>query len=141
MIPPEVPQELTAKGSDAEADLFSAETSTGLIAPTPKAKRHLQGLHPGETAAIALAKELKAEFLIMDEKPGRKIAAREHLPILGTIGVLERAAADLLDLAATFEQFKQTNFHISPLVIGAAATATAVQVGLCCRTTARQPMA
>ena len=47
-------------------------------------------LDPGEAEAIVLAKELKAEFLIIDERKGRRIAAEHGLRITGLLGVLVR---------------------------------------------------
>ena len=51
-----------------------------------------------ELAAIALAQELKADLLLIDEARGRKAAADRHIPFTGTIGVLELADQGLLDI-------------------------------------------
>jgi hypothetical protein len=48
-------------------------------------------LDPGEAAAIVLALELKAELLIMDERPGRTVARQYGLPVIGILGVLVEA--------------------------------------------------
>jgi|SRR5579871_492859 len=48
-------------------------------------------LHPGEAEAIALALELKADRLLIDEKEGRSLARQLGLPITGVLGVLLRA--------------------------------------------------
>lgn len=45
-------------------------------------------LDPGEAEAIALAVELDAELLIIDEKRGRNIAQSLHLKVTGLLGVL-----------------------------------------------------
>lgn len=45
-------------------------------------------LDEGEAEAIALAKEKKAAFLLIDEMKGRLIAEREGITIIGLIGVL-----------------------------------------------------
>ena len=48
-------------------------------------------VHPGEAEAIALAAELAADVLLMDEQEGRKLAEEAGLPVTGTLGVLLRA--------------------------------------------------
>jgi hypothetical protein len=78
---------------------------------TPVRSDRHTNLGPGEREAIALARELNAELLI-DDRLAREIAAQSGLAVIGTIGVLEEAAhRDLLDLAATFDKLRQTNFH------------------------------
>jgi len=65
----------------------------------------LRGLDRGETEAILLAKELHADFLLIDEKDGRSIAIEEGLTPIGLAGVVIAAkkagiiasAAQLID--------------------------------------------
>ncbi|MBG1265837.1 DUF3368 domain-containing protein [Nostoc sp. WHI] len=45
-------------------------------------------LHLGESEAIALAEELGASQLLIDEKAARKVAMARKLPLIGTVGVL-----------------------------------------------------
>jgi uncharacterized protein len=45
----------------------------------------------GEAEAIALAKELRADLLLMDELEGRRVALREGVPFIGLLGVLVQA--------------------------------------------------
>ena len=72
-------------------------------------------LDSGERAAIALAQELAADRLLIDERDGREIAARLGIPIAGTLAVLRDAAtAGLLDLNSAFDRLKQTSFRASP---------------------------
>ena len=48
-------------------------------------------LDPGETAAIALACEIKADVLLMDEKRGREAARHCGLVVAGVLGELIHA--------------------------------------------------
>jgi hypothetical protein len=50
-----------------------------------------QHLDAGESEAIALAKELHADWLLIDEKLGTKYAKAENIPCKGVIGVLIEA--------------------------------------------------
>jgi predicted nucleic acid-binding protein len=45
----------------------------------------------GESQAIALAIERRADWLLIDEKKGRQVAIELSLPIIGLLGVLLRA--------------------------------------------------
>ncbi|MBC7924205.1 MAG: DUF3368 domain-containing protein [Bryobacteraceae bacterium] len=73
----------------------------------------LRSLDKGEREAIELAATLPTDtLLLIDDREGVKAALRKGLDITGTIGILDLAAKrGLLDLAAAFDQLRQTNFH------------------------------
>ena len=72
----------------------------------------LRNLDPGEESAIALALELHAELILMDDRAGVAAARTRGLTATGTLGVLGLAAQhDLLDLADAFDRIKRTNFR------------------------------
>jgi len=48
-------------------------------------------LDEGELTSIALYKHLQADFLLIDEKAGRRVAKLNHIQIIGSLGVLIEA--------------------------------------------------
>jgi hypothetical protein len=87
--------------------------------PLP-AFRNSVTLGAGEGDAIALAEQLGADRIIMDETLGRGEAMRRGLKIIGTLGVLRDAhRAGLLDLGRTIERLRATSFRASPQVLQA----------------------
>lgn len=74
-------------------------------------------LDPGETEAIALARELGAFAVLLDDGAARHKARAAGLRVTGTIGILERAAAEnLVDLPSAFERLQRTTYY-APLDI------------------------
>lgn len=49
------------------------------------------GLHRGESEGIALALQLGADLLLIDDRDGRRLAARLGIRIAGTVGVVVKA--------------------------------------------------
>ena len=47
----------------------------------------------GESETIALALELQADLVLLDEKEGRRMAKRLELPVMGVVGILLEAKA------------------------------------------------
>jgi len=68
----------------------------------------------GEAAAIALALELKAERVLIDDRDASRQAVRSGLNVVGTLNILEEAAKrSLLDIEQKTKELKQTNFRAS----------------------------
>jgi predicted nucleic acid-binding protein len=79
----------------------------------PQQQVHLSRLGRGEQEAIALAEELHADLVLMDDEDGRIEAERRAMAVVGTLGVLERAAErGLIDLALVLAQLQATNFYV-----------------------------
>ena len=71
-------------------------------------------LGAGESEAIALAEQLRADAIIIDERDGRQEAVRRNLRVIGTLRVLSDAAErGLLDLGEAFERLQRTSFRAS----------------------------
>jgi predicted nucleic acid-binding protein len=78
----------------------------------------LDYLDAGEREAIALAEELKADQLLLDETDARREAARRNLAFIGTLGVLRRASRlGLIDLPTDLSRLQETTFHVDPELI------------------------
>ena len=61
-----------------------------------------------------LAQELGADLLIMDDWDGREAAAQRAFRVIGTLGVLDAAAAvGLLSLPEALTRVQATNFRMT----------------------------
>ena len=107
-IPPQVAEELSHMRTPKAVRDFMVRLPQWLTIRSPMHIETIPGVDPGEAAAISLARELKADLLLIDDREGRKAAVKRHIPVTGTIGVLERAAqAGLLDLPEAFHGLKE----------------------------------
>ncbi len=78
----------------------------------------VQNLGVGERDAIALAEELHADRLIMDDRAARRVATQRNLIVIGTLGVLvEAAERGLIDFSDATARLQQTSFYVSPEVL------------------------
>ena len=75
----------------------------------------LAALDGGERAAIALAVQKRPDLVLMDDRAGVAAAQAQGFVVIGTLGVLVRAARrGLLDPLAAFDSLARTNFHWTP---------------------------
>jgi predicted nucleic acid-binding protein len=74
--------------------------------------RTVPTLDRGERAVIALARAVRADLVLMDDRDGVTVARQQGLTVTGTLGVLDLAARrGLVNLAAAFERLKATSFY------------------------------
>jgi predicted nucleic acid-binding protein len=74
-------------------------------------------LHPAEAEAIALAVDLHAGLVLIDEQEGRQYAAQAEISVSGALGVLLRAKLDgtIQALKPKIELLRsKTRFFVAP---------------------------
>ena len=120
LVPGAVQQELTHPRAPELVRAWATAPSAWLevvsvaVLPDPA----LAALHLGEREALALAQEVGADLLVIDERAARQEAQRRGLKVTGTLGVLDTAAArGFLDLRSALERLQQTSFHISAALL------------------------
>jgi len=86
----------------------------------PMAGEILRGsLGPGESEAISLAQEVRSDWLLLDERPARRLAQALGLRVAGTFGLLNRAKEKGL-LAAVrphVEALVRAGFYATPALV------------------------
>jgi len=120
VVPPAVLQELDQERTPDLVRTWLSHRPEWLQVRAPEQPlASLRGvLGPGEREAIALAAELAADALLMDDRDGRREAEKLKLPALGTLRVLADAAEHgFADLALALDRLRRTNFRASEQLI------------------------
>ena len=81
----------------------------------------LDELDLGEAEAIVLARELEADWVLMDEKKGRRKLAQLEIRKIGTIGILLKAKemGFIETIRKDLDQLREKGFSISQFVVDA----------------------
>jgi len=117
-IPPSVTMELASGGAPQAVRDWIANPPNWLTIHQPIQSIVQPGLDRGELDAMSLAIELGISRILLDERDGRAHAASLGLEAIGTLAVLQKAAAaNLLDLHQALDSLLQTNFRISPRLL------------------------
>jgi predicted nucleic acid-binding protein len=115
LIPPAVADELSHENTPEVVRAWLAAQPGWLEIRQPAHTLEPEvDLDRGEREAIALAEEVAADVLLVEEWDARLEAARRHLRVVGTLRVLaDGASRGLTDLQESFERLRQTNFRVN----------------------------
>lgn len=117
MTPPSVLAELSHPQAPGIVAKWASAPPPWLEVIAPSAIRQGLNLGVGETEAISLALEVRADLVLIDERAGSEVAQSLALNSTGTLGVLELAARRrLLDLSAAIDRLRQTTFRCDPRI-------------------------
>jgi predicted nucleic acid-binding protein len=118
-IPPAVLVELRHASAPAQIAQWAATLPAWVTVAKPESiPARYDGLDLGERQALALAIEIRADLVLLDDKVARRIALRESMKVKGTLGIVADAAkAKLLDFTETVEQLQRTSMHLDQDVI------------------------
>ncbi len=84
----------------------------------PKNSLILGQLDIGESEAIALATEVHADVLLIDEQAGRHEAVRRGLRVAGTLSILDEAEqVGLVNFDDAVAELQKTSFRVSQTVL------------------------
>lgn len=97
--------------------IASGWIQTQKVSNEPLAQLLKQTLDRGEAEAIALALKMKAEWILLDEREGRKVAKSLGLEVAGILGILLRAKqlGEIESLQAIIDDLiNKAGFRIAP---------------------------
>ena len=118
VIPQAVYQEVVTEGSGRPG---AAETAGAdwveqhLVTDRAKVDALMDHLDSGEAEVIALATQMPADLVVMDEASGRRDLKQERLTFTGTVGVLIMATRlELIPgLRPELDRLRTSGFHLS----------------------------
>jgi predicted nucleic acid-binding protein len=123
-LPHSVYEEVVDRGRDRPGSLVVQQADwlniqqPSQTSPIPVA---LMGLDIGEQDVILLGQELNADWLIIDERLGRKIAQAMNFRVKGTLGILlvarQRGLISAAEAKQAVQQLHQSSVRISPRLL------------------------
>jgi predicted nucleic acid-binding protein len=117
-VPPAVLTELSHPSASRAVREFAANGPGWLEVVAPKNPLKLANLDPGESQAIALAAEIGAGAVLIDDRAGRREALRRGLAVAGALSVLDDAdEAGLLKFDDAVARLRNTSFRLSSAVL------------------------
>jgi len=120
VLPAAVVAELQSAEAPQINHIWTANLPAGFVVRSASRLDESIDLDAGEREAVCLAEELRAVAVLIDEKKGRQVARRRGLAVVGTLGVLERAAVlGWLDIETAMAKLRETNFFVSDDLLAA----------------------
>ncbi len=120
LIPQQVKIELSHPNTPEVVRCFMTAPPAWLEIRVPSAVITHPRLAAGEAAAMALALESNADFLLVDERAARLVALQRGVAVIGLLGIIERAAErGLLNFRDVIER-RPADYRIEPALIEAA---------------------
>jgi predicted nucleic acid-binding protein len=118
-IPPAVSSELSHPGTPEVVRKWMVARPDWLEVRAPsRIDATLEIDDPGEVEAISLALELKADFLLADDRKARRVARDRGIPVTGAVGILELGSVrGLLNLHDAFNRLRTTDFNIAEHIL------------------------
>ncbi len=116
-VPEAVFQELGAEGGSHEVREWTLALPSWVVVRSPSSPLPvaLPNLHRGESDALALAEELNANLLLIDDRTGARVALERGLTTTGTLGVLvEASQAGLVQIEPILAKLRESNFRATP---------------------------
>lgn len=118
LVPPAVLTELKHPVAPKPVQDWAINAPAWVEVLCPKNSLVLGQLDLGESEAIALASEVHADVVLMDEQAGRQEAVRRGLRDAGTLSVLDEAEqAGLVDFDVALTELQKTSFRVSQAVL------------------------
>ena len=112
LAPPAVLLEMQHPRAPEKVHRWAITPPVWLEVRTPVSTLPLEHLGLGESEAIALAIEVQADKVLIDDRAALAIANELGLSCLGTLAVLDLAAEKgLVDLPAVVAELVKTSFH------------------------------
>jgi predicted nucleic acid-binding protein len=118
LIPPAVLTELKHPVAPKPVRDWAQNAPEWVEVLSPKSRLILAQLDLGESEAIALATEVHAEVVLIDERAGRQEAVRRGLKVAGTLSVLDEAdQAGFIVFDNAIAELRKTSFRVSQAVL------------------------
>ena len=118
LAPPAVLLEMRHAKAPEQVRRWAAAPPAWLEVRAPQSTMFFERLGPGELEAIALALEIGADRVLIDDRAALAIASQLGVACLGTLAVLDLAAEKgLIDIPTAVSELGKTSFRPSQRLI------------------------